>query len=246
MAKNRRRNQSGSEASSGADAQRAAPRHRGLHHVARLHGRLIVAALIGAAVYGLAVATTAEWRLSTHLLLAWNAAALAYLVMALRVFADFDIAHVRRRASDQDDGAVAILFLTVAAAAASLIAIVVQLGPVMEDDPARPWHFALAVVTIVLSWFFIQTMFAFHYAYEYYGEGRDGIAGGLDFPEDDKPDYWDFVYFSMVLGMTFQVSDVEISSKTIRRLAAAHGLVAFFYNVAILALCVNIGASLIG
>jgi uncharacterized membrane protein len=95
----------------------------------------------------------------------------------------------------------------------------------------------------LLSWALIHTIFALHYAHEFYDE----IAGGgLAFPGDDKePDYWDFVYFSFVIGMTSQVSDVGITSKQIRRTAAAHGVVAFFFNAALLALTINLAASAI-
>jgi len=92
-----------------------------------------------------------------------------------------------------------------------------------------------------VSWAFIHTMFALHYAHEFYGEGDEG--GGLAFPGDDAPDHWDFVYFSFVIGMTSQVADVGITGKAIRRTAAAHGVVSFIFNVALLALTINIAAS---
>ena len=103
-------------------------------------------------------------------------------------------------------------------------------------------------LTIALSWAAVHTTFALHYAHDYYRD--DGSPGGLDFPsedDDDKedPDYWDFVYFSFVIGMTAQTADVGITDRTIRRTVIAHGLVAFIYNAALVALMVNIAASAI-
>ena len=115
---------------------------------------------------------------------------------------------------------------------------------VARPVPGRP-YLALAVVTIFLSWTFIHVIFALHYAHEFYGEGRDRHIGGLEFPHDEQPEYWDFIYFSFVIGMTFQVSDVQVTSKLIRRMVVAHGIVSFVFNVAILALMVNISSEFI-
>ena len=101
------------------------------------------------------------------------------------------------------------------------------------------------MATILLSWSFVHTIFSFHYAHEYYGERRDGKIGGLKFPGDTKPDYWDFLYFSLVVGMTSQVSDVAVTSKIIRRMVAIHGVLSFFFNVTVLALTVNIVSNLL-
>ena len=101
----------------------------------------------------------------------------------------------------------------------------------------------LATVTIVLSWALIHTIFALHYAHEFYGSGSK--TGGLDFPAPQPPDYWDFVYFSFGIGTAAQVSDVEIVSRDIRRVVTAHSIVSFFFNAALLALIVNIAASAI-
>jgi uncharacterized membrane protein len=98
------------------------------------------------------------------------------------------------------------------------------------------------VVTIVLSWAAIHTTFALHYAHDYY---RGAKAGGLAFPGEDQPDYWDFVYFSFVIGMTAQVSDVGVTDRMIRRTATAHGVISFIFNTALVALMVNIAASAI-
>jgi uncharacterized membrane protein len=96
----------------------------------------------------------------------------------------------------------------------------------------------------VLSWVFIHTIFALHYAHDYYGE-YGAKQSGLNFPGDEPPDYWDFVYFSFVIGMTSQVSDVAVAGRPIRRTVIAHGVVSFFFNVALLALMVNLAASAI-
>jgi uncharacterized membrane protein len=91
----------------------------------------------------------------------------------------------------------------------------------------------------------VHTIFTFHYAHEYYGERRDGKIGGLLFPGDREPDYRDFLYFSLVIGMTSQVSDVQVTSKVIRRLVAIHGVLSFFFNLVVLALTVNMIAALL-
>jgi uncharacterized membrane protein len=98
-------------------------------------------------------------------------------------------------------------------------------------------------MTIVLSWAFIHTIFAVHYAHEFYGSGSK--TGGLRFPTEQPPDYLDFVYFSFGIGTAAQVSDVDIVSRDIRRVVTAHSIVSFFFNVALLALIVNIAASAI-
>jgi uncharacterized membrane protein len=91
----------------------------------------------------------------------------------------------------------------------------------------------------LLSWAFIHTIFALHYAHEFY----DVTAGGLAFPQGSAdPDYWDFVYFSFVIGMTSQVSDVAVTSKELRRIVTAHGMLSFVFNAALLALTVNLAA----
>jgi uncharacterized membrane protein len=149
---------------------------------------------------------------------------------------------IRERAAREDEGQAAILVLTVAAALASLGAIVAELGSSIGTS-RRPSHVILAALTILLSWAFIHAIFALHYAHEFYDETE---GGGLAFPGGDlEPDYWDFVYFSFVIGMTSQVSDVCVTAKRIRRAVAAHGVVAFVFNVALLALTVNIAASAI-
>ncbi len=107
---------------------------------------------------------------------------------------------------------------------------------------------ALAGLTLVLAWLFANTLFGLHYAHVWYLRDSNGKDhGGLDFPGfDPTPDYWDFAYFAYVLGMTFQVSDVQITSKRMRRIALIHGLVAFFFNIAVLALSVNLLAATLG
>ena len=211
--------------------------------VVRARPRLFFSGAFGVVVTVVLFVAT-SWRPATRLLVGWDIAITLYLVLAFEMMAGERIHKIRERAAEQDEGRVAILVLTVAAALASLAAIVVELGTSGGNGGARePYRLIVATITIVLSWAFIHTIFALHYAHDFYGENA-GRGGGMVFPGGEaEPDYWDFVYFSFVIGMTSQVSDVGVTSKPIRRTVAAHGIVSFFFNAALLALTVNIAAS---
>jgi uncharacterized membrane protein len=202
----------------------------------QLHFRLFISIAVGAAI-ALALLGL-PWRMATRLLVGWDAAVALYLVLTYRVMANASVARIRERAAIVDEGATALLILTPAAALASLVAVVIELG----HAPSLT-QITLAISTIVLSWAFMHSIFALHYAHEFYGEGRDDSIGGLIFPGKDDPDYWDFLYYSLVVAMTAQVSDVQITSKTIRRLTTLHGAISFFFNATVLALTVNIVSS---
>ena len=183
----------------------------------------------------------ASLRLVTRLLLGWDVFATLYLVLAYIMMLRCGLAHIKRNAVLQDDGRFLILLVTALGAFASIAAIVSELG----ESHRGGAELALATLTIALSWAAVHTTFALHYAHDYY---RGAKPGGLQFPSGDQhdhADYWDFVYFSFVIGMTAQVSDVGITDKTIRRTATAHGIISFIYNTALVALMVNIAASVI-
>ena len=180
-------------------------------------------------------------RLVTRLLASWDIFATCYLVLAYIMMFRCGPAHIKRNAVMEDDGRFLILMVTAFGAFASIAAIVFELGASNRSGP----QLALATVTIALSWAAVHTSFALHYAHDYY---RGATPGGLQFPSGDQhehADYWDFVYFSFVIGMTAQVSDVGITDKVIRRTATVHGIISFVFNTALLALMVNIAASAI-
>jgi uncharacterized membrane protein len=180
-------------------------------------------------------------RLSTRLVVGWDVFTALYLVLAYIMMLRCDVGHIRRSAVMQDDGRFLLLLLTALGAFASLAAIVLELGA----SKGRPAEMTLAIVTIALSWAIVHTAFSLHYAHEFY---RSKKPGGLQFPSGDakaEADYWDFVYFSFVIGMTAQVSDVGITDKIIRRTATVHGIISFVFNTALIALMVNIAGSAI-
>jgi uncharacterized membrane protein len=156
---------------------------------------------------------------------------------------------MRRNAQSQDYGRLVILSLVTSSALISILAIAFILREAKGKDISVVIpHVVLAVATIIGAWLLVHTIFAMHYAHEYYQNHKtqiDSKAGGLDFPQDIEPDYWDFLYFSFVIGMTSQVSDVEITSRSLRRLALLHSILSFFFNTAIVAMSINIIAGLI-
>jgi uncharacterized membrane protein len=212
--------------------------------LARLHARLLISIAVGLAVtLGLGMT---DWTMATKLLLGWDIGVILYLVLAYQLMVTCGIDEIRRRASEDDEGALALLILTGLSGLAIMGAIIAELGIAkVSGQPRSGYGVAIAMITIVVSWAFVHTIFALHYAHEYYGEGRDHAIGGLTFPGRQSPDYWDFVYFSVVIAMTSQVSDVVITSKIIRRIVIVHGVLAFFFNVAVFALTVNIVSNLI-
>ncbi len=187
------------------------------------------------------------WSPLTRAILAWDLGCVVFLVLVANLFTrERDMA---RDAAAQEEGEWTIFFLTVAGTIASFAAILGEFT-VSKDLPAstRDLHTGLVALTLLVSWLMTHTIFALRYAHEYYGVSARSTAkidGGLEFPGDQEPDYWDFFYFALVLGMTFQVSDVQITSRKLRRLATMHGMLGFLFNTVILALSVNIGASLL-
>jgi uncharacterized membrane protein len=202
--------------------------------------RLFASAIVGIAV-SLALGVLTIWPRSTRVLIGWDLGVALYLGLAAHVMASADIDDIRQHAEQQDEGQGTILVLSVTAALASLAAIVNHLRPSAAGAADRQLaHIALAGVTILLSWAFVHTIFALHYAHEFYDLHA---PGGLAFPGEHEPDYWDFMYFSFVIGMTSQVSDVTVTTQRIRRVVAAHGVLSFLFNMALLALSINLTAS---
>jgi uncharacterized membrane protein len=156
---------------------------------------------------------------------------------------DRDISAIAKR---QQEGEWSVFALTILGAVMSFTSIFLFSGAPSGHKAERGLYLAFVVTTLILSWLTTHVSFAYRYAHEYYTvDGECGPEGGLIFPGDDHPDYLDFIYFSFVLGMTFQVSDINITSKKLRRLATVQGLIGFLFNTVILALSVNIAASLL-
>lgn len=196
--------------------------------------------LMGAAALGLPVPL-----LTTRLLLAWDLAMLVFLGLVGLMMHGATAAQIRARSAQEDEGRAGILVLTVGAAAASLAAIIAELAGTQSGGAAvHAPRLLLALVTILLSWTFIHVVFALHYAHEFYDEAAEREPP-LQFPGGADPDYWDFIYFSFVIGMTSQVSDVEIASRTMRRTATAHGITSFLFNLVLLSLLINVAGSIV-
>jgi uncharacterized membrane protein len=176
--------------------------------------------------------------------LGWIAAVLLFLVLTAVAVGMASPDRLRARARVQDASLWVIQALIVLAAVASLAAVIALLKKADSESAIMlASRIFLAGGVVVLSWTLIHTVFAVHYAHSYYGDGPlpgPDDAGGLLFPGNDRaPDFWDFFYFSLVLGMTCQVSDVQITGKHMRRLASGHGALSFFFNTVILALTIN-------
>ncbi|BAT56903.1 hypothetical protein NOS3756_59150 (plasmid) [Nostoc sp. NIES-3756] len=157
---------------------------------------------------------------------------------------------MRRYAQNEYEGRLILFALIITAACISVLAI----GFLLNDKKGilpiiLALHIILSITTIVSSWLLVHTLFALQYAHSYYHNvshnDHEQTSGGLDFPDDRDPDYWDFLYFSFVIGMTSQVSDIQTTSSYMRRLALIHGVLSFFFNTSILAMSINIIASLI-
>ena len=178
----------------------------------------------------------------TKTITAWDIGVITYLVLALTLFITEDADRVEAAAEAQSEGQWTIFWLTLGASIASLAAILNEFSVMRSLAPeAKSFHVLLVVITLFMSWLLTHVTFTFRYAHEYYGPSQ----GGLSFPNQDRPDFLDFFYYSIVLGMTFQVSDVQITARRFRHLATVHGLLSFLFNTVILALTVNLSSGLL-
>jgi uncharacterized membrane protein len=180
--------------------------------------------------------------------IAGDIGAIVYLALGFRTMMSCGSDVIRKRAERQDDGKIVILILVLLAIALSFWTVVGVLSEAKQTSGhTRILRTLLAAATVGLSWLVTQVVFTFHYAHEFYrpDDTAEKLAGGLEFPHDSKPDYWDFFYFATSLGAASQTSDVTIRTKALRRLVTLHAVVSFFFNTAVLALAINIGASLI-
>jgi uncharacterized membrane protein len=184
------------------------------------------------------------WQLSTRLIFSWDLGVVIWLILICWMIANATPQKMRSQAQRLDARGWIILILVVASAFASLLAIVLMLQQNKGlSEATRTFHVTLSLMTIVISWLLIHSMFAIHYAHLYYQVNNSRKA--LEFPQEKQPDYGDFLYFAWGIGMTCQVSDVQITSRLLRRVALAHQVLTFFFNTVILALGINILASLI-
>jgi uncharacterized membrane protein len=216
-------------------AQTFATRHRSFF--------IAVAAGIVVALASLAVAPALTITLGV------NAFFLVYLVLTFRTARKFSAEFLRKHAAEEDEPAVFILFVMLAAVATSAVSLFLVL---MEGADRTGLQLGLGVVSVVLGWFAVHTMWAMHYAFEYYraapaekGRSKSGkVLAGLEFPGGEEPSGAAFFYFAYVIGMTAQTSDTAITSNAMRRLVVVHGVFAFFFNTVIVAAAVNIAVAL--
>ena len=211
--------------------------------------RLVVSIVVAIAAFFVVPATL---QAATRLLIAWNIGTALYIAWTVVSMTRATSKSIRWSARITDEGRFLILILVSLAALAAVGAIFAQLTITKDlNGLAKELHLGLAVLTIFTAWVFIHLSYALHYAHEYFDETKacDGEAldlkAGVNFPGTDEPDYWDFVYFSFIIGVAAQTADVSITSKAIRRTSLAHSVLSFFFNSAILALTINIASSLV-
>lgn len=182
-----------------------------------------------------------------RLLAAWDAGAIAFLVLAWTIMSRATPEDTRKSTLEQDQSGAVMLTITVIGASASMFAIAFILRNTQGlDFWPMVMHLVLAMLAVIASWTLTHTLFAFHYAHRFYHNQHefpdDASCAGLDFPGGRAPDYLDFMYFSFVVGMTSQTSDTAVTSRGLRRLTLIHGVLSFAFNTTILALSVNIVA----
>jgi uncharacterized membrane protein len=203
--------------------------------------------LVAIAISLLSLFFVPRWlHISARLLIVWDTGTLVFLGLTWWAMLNRTPDRIRHFSNQRElrwwlwSLSLAILFIALA------IFYIVNINP-KATAAMVALHIVLSGITIINSWLLVHTIFARHYAHDYYREDAQTreITGGLDFPHDREPDYLDFLYFSFVIGMTSQVSDVAITSRSLRRVSLVHGILSFFFNTTILAITINLVGALI-
>jgi uncharacterized membrane protein len=224
---------------------KATPSHK-LPHKFRIQPRLLIS-LLCAGIVTIFLPRSIDW--ATQILCTWDVVMVSFLGLTWRLMLRATPAMMQRSALQEDEGRYTILISIALAACISLFAVMLLPHDKGNSPPLLLMHIGISVATIIGSWLLVHTIFTQHYAHLYY-EGDKTLderkSTGLDFPSELEPDYWDFLYFSFVIGMTSQVSDVDVTSRQMRRWSLMHGILSFFFNTTILAISINIVAGVIG
>ena len=209
--------------------------------------RLVFSAAAGLAA-GLAAHFLAGLQSSTAVIVGWDVVCLAFIGSMLLNMVECSISQIRARAEEDDEGRAIILTVVLVSTVVAVAAVALELSLAKNEHGwSKAAHIALAFGTVAASWLMVQLVFALHYAHEYYDENPDCDGHdmkGLLFPGNELPDYWDFVHFSVVVGVAAQTADISFTSKALRRIGTVHSLVAFAFNTVIVALTINLLAGL--
>ncbi len=201
--------------------------------------RVVLSGLVGAIVAGVVVWFT-PWQVSS--LLAWDTASAAFCLWVWIAVRGADPETTKRLATREDNSRPAAELVLIAASIASLAGVGFALLKAADQSGVdQVLTTTVAVVTVVMSWLAVQTVFALRYAHLYY---RD--AAGISFHDEEDPDYGDFAYVAFTLGMTYQVSDTDLTSKPIRMAALHHALLSYVFGIAVIAITINVVAGLLG
>ncbi|HAV4297989.1 DUF1345 domain-containing protein [Acinetobacter baumannii] len=200
-------------------------------------------ALIFGVVVASLLAWLTSWKWSTILLASWNGSISLYLLHVWKLMRSADHSQMQQQAKKQDESKWVIMLIVLLAITMSLVAILVQLSQLPSGHYEKLGHVALALLTIISAWLFMHTVFALHYAHDFYmALSRNEENGGLDFPGTEHPTYLDFLYFSYIIGTSAQTADVSITNKHMRLLNLFHAVLSFGFNTTILAICINVAA----
>jgi uncharacterized membrane protein len=206
---------------------------------------MLMSAIAAGALAGALALRLSDMHAITAGIIGWNIGAVLYIVLSGWMMLRSTPEAMRERALRLDAGQAAVLVIVVVAAVMSLAAILAELVVAKEMAGAtRYTHIALAVLTILTSWAFTHLMFALHYAHDFHVALSKGRDGGLIFPGDEAPQYSDFLYLAFIVGTSGQTADVSFSSRAMRRIGLVHSVLAFLFNTSLLALSINIAASL--
>lgn len=209
-------------------------------HLVSPHKRMLVAAFLGGVVFAV---LPDDWRFSARILAAWDCGALAYIGMAAMVMRDTDPAEMRRRAMMYDEPRLSFVILTVLAILASFLAIFFEFSAAKTNPAGPAIPVALGTFTLATSWALTHVMFTMHYAHLQYGDGD--AAGGIQRPEKGDPNYTDLLYFSFLIGCATETSDFMSVKSGVRRFMILHSVVAYFFNVVIIALTISVISSFV-
>jgi uncharacterized membrane protein len=207
--------------------------------------KLIISAVISVLAYLVSIGFVHKTLL--HLLVSWDAFCLFFILLNWITFFTIRPQQIRNEARKQNEGRVVVFIIALIATLVALLAVLLLLLDKSQGYREISFTLLCAFSGLILSWVLVHTIFTVRYAHLYYAdheEDNNKHAGGLDFPDGIHPDFLDFAYYSFVIGMTFQVSDVSISSRKLRRLTLLHSLMAFAFNTIIVALTVNVIAGL--